>query len=256
MKETDQGVNPYDPENPFYESPSFTIKQAPDEGATVTDDMVTIAWQGNQSDLQYSYRYKEARQSVWVGWTQWASLSSITLGPLDEQAYNFELRGKYPGESGAIGDPFSLNFTVNAVTGPAILLYPRQVRVSSGQSFTLDVIAEEVSDLLVADFKLNWPAGRLSLQQPPQEGDLVSEDNMILLTKPDNALEANTNGSLNISMGLVNQSAGFNSSGVICRLTFKATSSGSIGINSAALRDYSNQPITLSTKGSSEITVE
>ena len=259
-KELDTGINPYDPDNPGYEAPSFVFTSAPQDGETIQTDSAVFIWQGNQPDILYSYRYKEERAAVWPEWSPWFKDTRLTLSYLDELTYQFELKAKYPGVGAAEGEVVARTFTINAVAGPSILYYPKKQTVNANQTFTITIMAEEVADLTMADFIIVFSKDLLHLTGQIAKGTLVDNaEDMLLLTKPDTYSEANANGQLNVSVGLLNQAKGYSGTAEICTVTFKALKKGSAILSisgNPSYRDYNNQDIAISVKGQAWVEIK
>lgn len=255
-KELDSGTNPYDPENPGFVPPSFTITTGPEDGAVVNTDQVRFEWQSNQPDVLFRYRFKEQVAPDWGLWTDWAKINSVTLGPLDEREYAFELECKYPGENAATGKSEMRTFTVDAVKGPALLFYPKYQKVQTQGTIYVYLMAEEVDDLTIADFTVQFPTEYFALQEISKGQILEDTDNIVLLTKP--AEIQNAQGEITISIGFINQQSGFSGTKDLCVLKFKTMKRGSAQITANAIhfRDYQNKEISLNSSGSAQIDIE
>ena len=141
--------NPLDPGNPEYIPPSTTILSGPAEGDTLNTPDATFRWRGSLSNSDYSYRLNE------TNWSDWSIDSSVSFRLLDELTHMFEVRTRY--ESGETEEPpTSISFTVNAVSGPAYMIQPRLIQVVVGEEFSLDLMAEEVTDFAIAEVNFAW----------------------------------------------------------------------------------------------------
>lgn len=255
-RELDSGTNPYDPENPGFVPPSFTITAGPEDGAVVNKDQVLFKWQSNQPDVLFRYRFKEQVAPDWDGWSEWDKINSITLGPLDERGYAFELECKYPGENAATGKSETRTFTVDAVKGPALLFYPKYQKARTQETIYVYLMAEEVEDLTIADFTVQFPSQYFALQSITKGQILDNTENIVLLTKP--ADIQNVQSELTVSIGLINQQSGFSGTKDLCVLKFKTLKKGSAQITLDAIhfRDYQNKEIPLNASGNAQIVIE
>ena len=139
--------NPLDPGNLDFIPPKTTVLSGPGEGSTVTTADVTFTWTGNQPTSEFIYRLDDA------DWTDWSKNISASYTFLDEASYTFEVKSRYPtGQEEE--QPEARNFTVDAVKGPAFTFYRRHSFPKAGSSFSVDVIAEEVTNLFAASVEV------------------------------------------------------------------------------------------------------
>lgn len=147
--------NPLDPENPEYIPPQTGITGGPEEGETVRTHYVTFSWRGNEvrswsgEKLITEYRYRLDDNP----WSSWISDTAATFYYLDDLIpHKFEVTSRYA--SGAMDEtPAKRNFNVDAVRGPAIMFFPRHKSIAAGDTFSLEIMAEEV--LRVAGVKVD-----------------------------------------------------------------------------------------------------
>ena len=141
--------NPLDPGNPEYIPPFTTILSGPEEGDTLATPNVTFRWRGSLQNSDYSYRLND------TDWSEWSIDSSVSFRLLDELTQLFEVRTRY-GSGETEDPPTSVIFTVNAVKGPAYMLQPRLILVKENEEFSLELMAEEVTDFAIAEVFLDW----------------------------------------------------------------------------------------------------
>ena len=150
-----QQDNLLDPGNPEYDPPVITFVSGPGGGETISTSEATFSWEGN--DLVSEYRTKINNDS----WGDWADHTSITLQYLDEGGYTFSIQGRYTTEDTSA--VISNNFFVDAVQGPALMFYPRANFSSVGSNVTIQVLAEEVTNLTAAQFNVTFDPSKLEI---------------------------------------------------------------------------------------------
>lgn len=151
--------NPIDPGYPDFVELSVEITSGPDEGATLLNHTVSFTWASDT--LMQEYRYQLTGREL----SPWTDATSATFTFLDEGDYRFDLTGRRDS-----GDQASdtARFVIDAVAGPALRFFPRQISVGSSGQFEIEVYAEEVDSLkgfkLVIDYNptiLNWVDAQL-----------------------------------------------------------------------------------------------
>ncbi|MFA4906743.1 MAG: cohesin domain-containing protein [archaeon] len=145
--------NPLDPDNPDYESPTATITSGQVNGSIMTTESVTFTWEGNSITKDFSYRFDDGE------WSDWTTIRTVTFAYLDELAHRFEVHAR--GENDEIQEiPTSNDFTTDAVVGASLILFPYCQTKNVGDTMTVAVMLEEVTDILGAEFTLTYdPAG-------------------------------------------------------------------------------------------------
>ena len=224
-------VNPLDPENPEYIPPKTTILSGPGEGEVLAVPDVSITWRGNIAGSEYSFRLDS---SVW---SDWGVDSTVLLRLLDEADHLFEVRTRYP--SGDIEDPpTSLSFTVDAIKGPAFIFYPRLTNKNTGESFTLELMAEEVDSFAIGEVVVEFDTAFVSFVSAA----LLSDASSFLGSSGGSVLEFidldSDNNIVVINFGVVGGDPPFvQGSGVIAHLIFTGLGKGetSVRINSLSL---------------------
>jgi plastocyanin len=150
-----QPANPLDPETPDYESPEVIFVDSISEGDTLETETVTFGWTGNE--LVTAYRYKLDDND----WSAWTADTTATLDYLDEGDHNVSIQSSY--SSGDTSSVASVSFVVDAVTGPALMFYPRRHIASVGETVTFQILAEEVEDLTAAEFTISFDPADLEI---------------------------------------------------------------------------------------------
>jgi hypothetical protein len=239
--------NPQDPDGDDYVAPETTITTGPAEGATVGTSEVSFAWSGNRTGMLFQGRLNGS------AWTPWSHATSITLSYLDEGDYTFEVRAGYP--SGTAADPSdfdetpaSRSFTVDAVHGPSLRLSPRAQQVNNGASFQVQLVAEEVSDLMLVTSTLHFDPLHLRVDSLSEGPFLTSTGGSIASY---NGFD-NVAGTIEVNMATATGSPpGVSGSGVVLIITFQVKSirESTVSFDAALtrLRDHLNQAITINS---------
>ncbi len=234
--------NPIIPDDPNYEPPQTTITSGPAEEKVVDDHTVTFAWAGNQPEMSFAYRLNEAM------WSDWSYDTTVTLAYQDEGAYRFEVKGCYP--SGIEEDTAAYrNYTIDDIHGPALRLSPRYQQVTTGNTFTVEVMLEEVANVFAVKAVLAFDPAKLQVSQIE-----VYENARSLLKANDGTVIPfssydNAAGNITIEVATVTgDPPGVRGTGAIAKITFTTTGTGSSLISfatSSALRDPDNADITI-----------
>jgi len=213
--------NPLDPGNPSFIPPLTTIISGPSEGERLDTADVTFIWRGNREDSEFSYRLGES------GWSDWSGGTTVIYTYLDELQYLFEVKSRYP--SGVEEEqPQSVNFTVDAVEGASFVIFNRRNVVEAGESFTVNILAEEVEDLFAAQIIIDYDPPLLeviSVVALDAETDFLRQNNaeVIMFSEFDNQT-----GQINIDLGIWNgDPPGISGTGAMIELHFIALKSGS-----------------------------
>lgn len=121
---------------------------APADGDTITDAQVTFSWQG--LDNAISYRYKLDNEQ-WSDWTTQTTRSFI----LDEGTHGFSVtsRNEFNREDPT---PDSITITIDAITGPALWIKPRETTLAVSVSCSLSVRVEDARDLMLGSIELAY----------------------------------------------------------------------------------------------------
>jgi hypothetical protein len=231
--------NRYDPSSSSYIPPMATIMQGPDNNSTVNVSDVQFVWKGNDDKIEYSYQIDE---NVWSSWTTQTSFNCIQL---DEGSHIFSVKGRYL-ERTSEGPISTKSFVVDAVKGPALMMKPRYIKVSSDKdsNFMVQFFAEEVKDLMLAHIVLTYDQAILTVVGDVESGDLLSSrgGNVFFKSKiSSNKVVIDT------GVGISNPS-GINGSGSIAKLTFKYLKRGNTILKIAdesKIRDSANNDIML-----------
>jgi len=147
--------NPNDTTSVELIAPVTIILDGPEYNSTVTSPDVTFRWTGNESAYEYKYLFDN------LEWSAWSTDTVARFQYLDENYHVFSIKSRT--EKQTEEDSIHVRiFTVNAIDGPALRFYPRHINVSTNEVFTIEVYAEEVSD--VAGVYLEIPMNPAGLE--------------------------------------------------------------------------------------------
>lgn len=146
--------NPLDPGNPDYEEPSTTIS-VPQQGLTYYEHSLVATWEGNKEDMTFRTKLDDGDWSHQLGDADWYPYDFMNLEYLDEGQHTLVVQGRYI--SGDVEpQPDSVSFSINAVAGPALRFYHMQTRAQVNDQITLDIYAEEVSNIAGAEIIVDF----------------------------------------------------------------------------------------------------
>ena len=146
--------NPLDPDNPVYEEPNTTIIN-PQPGITYYEHSFVAMWAGNKEDMSFRTKLDDGNWSHQLSDADWYPYEFMNLEYLDEGEHAFLVQGRYV--SGDVEpQPDSVSFTINAVTGPALRMYHLHTTASVDDQITLDIYAEEVSNIAGAEIIIDF----------------------------------------------------------------------------------------------------
>jgi hypothetical protein len=188
---TDEFVpdNPLDPDNPDYIPPIVTIISGPEESSTVNVSEVTFRYEGNEEAMLYRTKFNSDM------WSAWKNQSSATYDYLDEGSHWFGVQSMYT--TGDTSDVAGVSFTVNAVSGPALIFYPRRHVAVLGEVVQFQIRAEEIVDLTAAEFTFEYNQNALEIISITQGTIFQESGESFFFTEDDN-------GSITISTALWN----------------------------------------------------
>ena len=239
--------NPLDPGNPDYESPIVNIISGPGEGEVIDEPQVTFAWEGNELVDFYRYRFNAN------DWTDWSVETSKTFDYLDEGNHSFSVQSQYL--TGDTSQVENISFMVDAVTGPALMFYPRANFSSVGSNVTFQVLAEEVTSLTAAQFNVTFDPSKLEIVSVTQGSLLQLSGESIFNVEFDNQT-----GSFSVVTAALggDQPSGMGTGPLLeVVLTVKETGTSYLEFDGTELfRDPSNNDITINETVDGLVVVE
>ena len=208
--------NPLDPvNNPDFIYPETTITTENIAGTLLDSSSVTIAWEGNENVTEFSYSLDS------LYWSEWSVDTSVTLEYIDEGSHDFYVKGRYASLT-EDDSPASVSFEVDVMPGPGLRVQQWMSAAAVLDTIAIDIYAEEVTGLVVAEFQVSYNTAVLSLVNSAK-GDMLAEietSAFVLEGIP---------GLLQVNFTTL-EHTGFTGSGSVLHLKFKATSSDSLSI--------------------------
>ena len=109
-----------------------------------THSTVTLQWQGNETAriFDYQLQYNSLSDTTITIISDVVDSTSITFYSLDEGDYTFIINGRYDIDN--IESAKFLHFTVDAISGPALRIYPLNQSAQTGDSIAVFIYFEEV----------------------------------------------------------------------------------------------------------------
>ena len=227
--------NILDSGNEDYEAPTILLSSGALGGEVINSEIISFVVEGN--DLVNEYRFKLDSNL----WSNWSDESTVTLSYLDEGDHTVYFQSRY--ESGDTSTTLQTSFIVDAVSGPALMFYPRRHQVDQGTTVTFSLLAEEVSDLMAAEINLNYDPSNIELLSISQ-GDFFQSGQESIFSYEYNS------GSIEILTSLLNSdSPSVSGTGSLVNISFRKLQQGSSSIAFSSenfFRNPDNQDIPIS----------
>ena len=232
--------NPLDPSNPSYEEPIVTIISGPAQGETLTTAFTTFVWDGNEDAMLFQYKIDDGLLSAW------SSDKTVTVDYLDEGDHSFSLQAKYT--TGDTTNVQYINFSVNAFSANSLRLFPWQTILYNENSFTVEVIAEEVNNIASAYIEVEFDNALFTVNSVTQGSAFDNCSAPVFIWNDD----ANDTGLLQISCAFLgNNCPSFTGSGVLANIilepkTYLSNTTSDLTITANSLyRDVDNGNIEI-----------
>lgn len=227
--------NPFDPDNPDYVDPETTLVSSINDGDLINTSSIVMNWDGNDLSIEYSYKFDDNN------WSDWTENTSVEINYIDEGEHQFSVKSRYENQ---IEDqsPAELSFTVDAVQGPALRIYPLYSEIQSGQSSSVEIYLEEVDHVRGIEIELNYDPTVVSFQGY-NEDDLLNQFNGEVVV-----INENQSGSVSITLATIfGDSNGLSGTGSILELSLLGLSPGStfFEFSSIVFKDSLNNSITV-----------
>ena len=222
--------------DPFSGSPETLIQN------TVLDkSTISLSWEGNEFSSDFSYRLEPLDYAKIVGidtaWSEWSIDTSVTLTYLDEGSYNFYVKSRLNLDTEE-DIPEMVSFTIDAVIGPALRMYPLHQRVSAGSSCDIYIYIEEVENLVGIELDVSYNTAVIS-QIEITKGELLTNASTFF-TDPEYG-----EGVIRIIASPENFT-GINGIGAAAKLTFTITDSDTLSfLQSSLFKDSDNHSIDI-----------
>ena len=164
--------NPLDDEGGDYIPPTISLLDIVD-GDTLYSESVEFTWEGNELVTDFRYKFDS------FDWTDWNESTSATLSYLDEGVHQLSVQSRYL--SGDTSNVASVSFVVDAVGGPALMFYPRRHFAQAGETVTFQIMAEEVTNLMMSEIHLEYDLSMLEIMSISQGSFFQNGQNSIFL---------------------------------------------------------------------------
>ena len=238
-------LNPLDPDNnPDYVAPETVITFDDLDGSVLDTSAVTITFSGNDLVIEYAYSLNGD------DFSSWSKNTFVTLSYLDEGAYTFSVKGRY--SSGEEDEtPATISFTVDAVTGPALMFYPRQHIANTNYPVTFQLMAEEVDNLMLAAISVSFDDSLIEIQT-------VSEGSIFTGSGTTAFHYELTAGSLIIyAMLLGGDSPSVSGTGVLAEITVKSLGTTTLSLDGTQVfKTHEDIPISIQETVNGLVVVE
>ena len=230
--------NPLDDEGGDYIPPTISLLDIVD-GDTLYSESVEFTWEGNELVTDFRYKFDS------FDWTDWNESTSATLSYLDEGVHQLSVQSRYL--SGDTSNVASVSFVVDAVGGPALMFYPRRHFAQAGEIVTFQILAEEVTNLMMSEIHLEYDHSMLEIMSISQGSFFQNGQNSIFL------YEINAEaGAIQINTSLLDgDSPSVSGTGNLAELQVKLLQSASATVSfngSDAFIDSENNNITILEK--------
>jgi len=196
--------------------PPETIIITDNIAETILDSSsVMLSWEGNDYVIEFSYSLDS------LYWSEWSINTSVTLEYIDEGSHDFYVKGRY---ASTIEDesPASISFEVDVMSGPGLRVQKWMSEATVLDTIAIDIYAEEVAGLVLAEFQVSYDAAELSLVNSAKGDMLVEiETSAFVLEGIPGFMQVNFT-----TLG----NAGLTGSGSVLNLKFIVTSSDSLSI--------------------------
>jgi hypothetical protein len=218
------------------------IISGPEDDSVVIESSATFQWKGSNKLVgAFSYRYTPRQEN----WSVWSPEASVTLEYLDQGDYVFEVKGRYePGNEDDI--PARRAFTVD-IPGPGVLLKPFKQKAILGKEFRIDVVADEVSDMVLAHLILKFEPAQLQVLDVTP-GEVFQGGRLPAFFETID----NSRGIVDISMSTIGATPSkIDGTGIIATIRFRSVSSGETDVtfdSGSELRDSKNRPIGITNR--------
>ena len=218
--------------------PKTTIRTT---AAIYDSSSVNINWIGNQYATSFSYRLEPLSYTnvveTYTNWAAWNTINTVTFTNLDDGSYNFHIKSRYTIENEEASH--SVNFTVDAIAGPALRMYPLYQRVSQGENFNMYIYIEDVVDLEGLELHLSYPSN--------VSASTMTSDTILSSAPFFYDTINSTDGTIKL-IAIAENFTGYTGSGALAKITLTALSTGLDTLhikNTSILRNSGNVQIDI-----------
>ena len=216
----------------------------------INGSSVIFNWEGNEFALEFSYKLTSSSYETqfYSEWSDWNNEPSFSIDNLDEGNYTFHVKSRF--DLIEQDEATTINFKIDAITGPALRIYPMQQEVQRGDDFYIYIVAEEFPDLMLMTVDLQFDTNVLEVIGI-SAGDTFTDnsDFMVMLST-----DGNREGSLSVTAGLLSQQNLDEAIGVstalLAKVTLRSSESGQHSITilaSSVFRNTNYEDIGINT---------
>jgi len=170
----------------------------------INGSTASFNWEGNKFAFSYSFRLEsqsyEEPLGIYINWSDWSSDTLVALENLDEGQYIFQVKSRF--EAVEQAEPATNNFEIDAISGPALRMYPMIQEVQQGNQFDIYLYTEKVDDLMLMSINISFDWNMLNLVNV-ELGGTISNYTTNFFALP---VTSHTEGEINITAGFLNQS--------------------------------------------------
>ena len=151
--------------------------------STFASSSVSLNWTGNEYATSFSYRLEPLSYldtiKTHISWSNWDTLNTVTFTNLDEGSYTFYIKSRYTVDNEEVAQ--QKNLSVDAITGPALRIYPLYKQVAPGENFSMYVYIEDVVDLRGVELHLSYPSAIITANSMTS-GEVLSNSSIFFDT--------------------------------------------------------------------------
>ena len=196
---------------------------------SIDESSITLSWEGNEFSSDFSYRLEPLDYPESIGidttWSDWSTETSIILNHLDEGNYLFYVKSRLNIETEEeVAD--IMPFSINAITGPALRMYPRYQEVFFGSACEMLIYIEDVVDLIAVELDISYNDAT-TIQLEISRGDLLNNSEIFFTSTEEDGV-----------MSIITSPEGFsslNGNGVLAKLTFTVIGSDTLSFLSSSV---------------------
>jgi len=110
---------------------------------------VIFNWEGNEFALEFSCKltslsYENPVPQFYLDWSNWNNETSFSIDHLDEGNYTFHVKSQI--DLIEQDEATTINFKIDAITVPALRIYPLNQFVREGETFEIYIYAENIQN--------------------------------------------------------------------------------------------------------------
>ena len=169
--------NPLDDESGVYTGPTINLLTDIANGDTLYSETFTISFVGNELVSQFRFKLDD------FAWTEWTEDSLVILDYLDEGDHQITAQSRYI--NGDTSDVASISFIVDAVSGPSLMFYPRRHFAHAGETVMFQVLAEEVTNLMMSEIHLEYGVSDFEIISITQGVFFQNSQNSLFISEVD-----------------------------------------------------------------------